>query len=287
MMHQAGAGKFELQPTVQYVNLVDTNNSNTVFTKFTISGMIESLKAEYGINDNFSAGLVLTNYALTITSSNTGILPAFKENGLLDPQLFLNTRWDDIGGGILRVGTKLAISMGNHTSDSSFNENGASGGTTLLPYVGWEKNVGPGLIGTRLSFMVDLTNKKWSDDANKFDPASSTGYATGGDTTKLDAFYEYHLSPGNNLGLDLWYQDTTSNKEVSNGVTTSDDNGSAGLGGAVYGQWLASASQNLVIVVVPVVAMGSTAPSVPMVEGTSHVKSTDVFTAMVNVNFIF
>lgn len=278
-MHSAGGGVIEVMPTVGFTNFTKkVNTAGAPFTEHNGSGMAEFLKAEYGINDSMSAGLLLGMYNYKSKSSPSGIIGDYTDSGMMDPTLFFNWKMG-MGAAILRAGAMLAISPGDHKYSNDFSENAYSGAHSLNPWVGYEMNVGAGTVGTKLSYSMYLSDRKIHRDASAF-YAAYDSKASGGQTTSLDVFYEHAFNTTFTLGVDLNWSGTQNTKEDVNGVTDDRDNGTASIGGAVYGTIMVSSSPT--IFVVPFVQKNNLPGGT-----TAHVQSASVFLGGVRALFAF
>jgi hypothetical protein len=279
-MHQAGAGKYEVMPSAGYLSYDEKlSTTGAPLTGYKGTGTAEGLKAEYGINEMTSVGLKLGNYNLNTTVAPSGIIADLKDGGMTDPVLFVNDKMD-MGGGTLRFGAQLGVGLGKHTYSSTFDENAAKGGTSLAPYVGYEMNLGPGMFGAKLSYSMFVNDRSISYDKSAFYAAYSST-ASGGQSTSLDVFYEYPVAPTFVLGADLNWNGVQTTKETVNGVSKDDENGTAGVGGAIYGAYFIPTGNTMIALVPSISQMNMAAGT------TKSVKTATSFYAGLAANFIF
>lgn len=176
--YQTPANTSAVTAHVGYQNFTFRNQNAT--GDATLSGLHRLGAAyEYGINEMLSIGADLS-YSNKETDTN----PKFKASGLEDPFIFLKgTSVLDFGR--LRYGATLGLGFENakDTQDGSV----ASGGYSLTPYIGADMDLGPGLLGARLSyaFLFERTVEEAAGGESK---------RTGGSTLSLAAFYEYMLA---------------------------------------------------------------------------------------------
>ncbi len=192
---QTPAGKMDLTPKLTFGNS-KTTNKPTGSDK--VSTLNIGAEFEYGINEDFSVGIGLTNS--TNTTSPEGGTDT-KDKGLMDPDLFFKGKMA-MGEGSFRYGTHLTISLGDHELDSSGDENMATGGHTLTPFVGYEMPcpLMGGTMGARLSHDLNLGNKSAKDKSTS--PETSYKYK-GGEVTKFSLFHEWPTSDMVTVGAAL------------------------------------------------------------------------------------
>lgn len=197
--HQAAGGKWEVAPGFTFGSIKSTydstysgnlSSSTDSLFNFTVGG-------EYGINDMIAVGLKLGYQSDSISFSPDQGVGKMSASGMTDPVIYEKTKMD-IGGSTLTFGGDLDISPGNHTYDQTANSmkaNEYSGGITLTPYVGWEMNVGPGIVGARLAYDLIQTNQKWKDNtsANSANPHNLT--IKGSNQLSFAAFWEMTFNP--------------------------------------------------------------------------------------------
>lgn len=189
--YQAPAGKFVVQPRLIYSSLTTKSNSTLNNAKINQTGLKEEFKFEYGINPSFSVGLVVSNADTTRTMSSSP-LPEMEETkftGLEDPVLFFNAR-KPMGVGELRYGANLTYSIEKHKITETIDENNASGGMTLAPFVGYEVSTGNRTLGLRALYEAIKNDRKVD---NKFGLAS-TGTESGGEAFVGTLFYEHNFT---------------------------------------------------------------------------------------------
>src|SRR5437870_5652791 len=96
-LHNTAGGKLEVTPAIAYTTFdkkLDTNGAPIEGWKGT--GLAEQLKVEYGINSMTSIGLNLINYSYSTKGQPSGVLGIadFKDEGLMDPQIYVHNRMD-------------------------------------------------------------------------------------------------------------------------------------------------------------------------------------------------
>jgi hypothetical protein len=249
---QLGIGNYTL------AQKLDT--STNLGTKLNMSGNFEYLTGEYGINDMISVGLSLGAAQMKDSFTGNVFLPASQGfSGFADAVLFEKTKME-LGSGTLKYGAQLGIPTSKHTYDMSYNQNFTSGGMWLQPFVGFEKTVGPGTAGTRLTYSLMVTKQDVHHEKDVFGTPEFDEKRSGGAATQVDAFYEWAFTPSLQLAGDLYYNSTATTKRSNNvsGKETDDTNGTSGFGANIYGVWLASNSP--LIAIVPWLSYGSCGP---------------------------
>lgn len=235
-MHYADAGKWEIWPMFAYADStfkLNSNPANGPFTKFEAKGMAEQLKVEYGINEMFSAGLILGNVNLRAqpTPEGTGFIPDFNISGMADPLLYFEGR-NNMGPGTLLYGLNLTVALGNHTVDAQFNNNASNGGIGANPWVGYQMHLGPGTIVGKLQYSGFLTDRKTVTTATNGTTTTTT--TDGGQMTQMDVLWEQNITPTIIYGAGFTYNAFMQTKNTTSGVQTDGDNGTAALGGEAY-----------------------------------------------------
>jgi hypothetical protein len=240
--YQAPADKWEVWPILTYSDQVfkstsDWTNASGI-TKNEATGLMETVRGEYGFNEMLAFGVDLSMTSLTVKQSSNAATaaPNTTYSGMLNPTLFVQGRMKDMGPGAFVFGLPLSIPLANHTVDSSGNQNASTGGFSINPWVGYEMMMGPGKLGAHLAYNTFLTNRKVTF-SGKSGPAPSAT-VQGGAKTELDVFYEMPLADTLKLGAMVNYAGQNSTVMTANSTSTNLENGVAGLGGAIYGSWI-------------------------------------------------
>lgn len=218
--HQAPAGISEVTPHIGYRSFTFKAKGGTSDT--TLSGLNRiGASYEYGLNEMLSLGADLSYSTL-----ETDGTPKSKFNGLEDPTLFVKgTSAMDFGR--LRYGANLGLGFQkSKNATASQDGNVATGGFSLAPYVGLDADVGPGVLGGRLSYTFRF--ERTTEVAGSGDTKS-----TGGNELGLSAFYEYMLSDML-LGGALNYRMVTDTEDESGGVKTKNNDDYAPFGLSLY-----------------------------------------------------
>ena len=276
--YQTPAEKFQIWPIFTYLNgSASMNNTSQFFTDIKATGTAEILRAEYGINPNFAVGLDLGMASSTTkpsfkaprTSANTTIPESIDSSGMINPSIFGLGRFPGIGPGTLTVGLPVYLSMSKHTVDNTtFKSNADTGGSFILPAVGYEMSPAPGTkYGVKLYTTILLSDRKIEDKSFN---TTSNETQTGGEHTELSFFYEMPVAQTVLVGAAVAWEGrngtkTKDKKFTAAGSTTKDDNGSAGFGGGFYAAYLPTEN----IFIVPTIRWDQTANT----SDTSNVKS--------------
>ena len=231
-LHQAKAGEFEITPAVNYHSTsVGVAFPPTTLTNMKISGIAFSLTPEYGINHYLSVGASFkyTNDTLAMTPAT--IQPNTSISGLSDPSVFINAQFE-AGPGVIRTGASASFSLGNHTFNTSSNQNAASGGIGILPMVGYELPLLSGIFGAQ--FQYDYLATRTTDDSSSGTLLTST--STGGSSWNTSLFYEKDFHPML-IGVAIQYLNSASSQTTKKTVITQNlDQGSA-FGANLYGSY--------------------------------------------------
>lgn len=139
---------------------------------------------EYGISDAFSVGADL-NFSSLETDETTKV----KTSGLKDPMInFKGTSGMDFGR--LRYGAMLGLGGLQKAKQEADSKTAMTGGYSLTPYVGADSDVGPGILGARLSYGIAMERT-----IEVTGTTGSTDYkGTGGNNLGVSVFYEYVMS---------------------------------------------------------------------------------------------
>lgn len=178
---QTPAGKWEATPSLSYITFTQKPKGGGGDAKST--GMMFSVRGEYGINEMISGGLVLSHQNIK-TEFGGGDSTT---SGLLDPTLFVSAR-SAVGSGSLRYGLNLNVGLGDMETDASGDSNAAMGGTSVAPFVGYEMGNDKCKYGARLSYLMYLGDRKHDDNG-------ATEKGSKGAMTELGLFYEHNMSP--------------------------------------------------------------------------------------------
>lgn len=240
--HQAGAGKMEVTPALSYMSSTMKANTTTTSNLSKIESTATTLSAagEYGINDMFSAGLMLgyTTGSMKYSFTPTASSPNTSVSGLTDLDLYGRGRMDNVGPGSLHFGLDLAIATGNRKVDNtatSSKANASSGGMTITPAVGYEMAFGPHTVGARLAYSMLLSEAKTTTTNTG---VASDSSVTGGQQVNASVFWEMPMAPVT-LGAALGFvsQSATSTKAGTPAVTTGDSNSNSGVLLTLYAPW--------------------------------------------------
>src|SRR5205085_1715707 len=158
--------------------------NRTDAAKATESGLNETAKVEYGINEMFSAGISL-GYSSWTAKSDPEVFPEYKIKGFVDPILFVNGRLN-LADSSLRFGAAFSFSFEDNIRDASGNYNQATGGLALTPFVGYEMTVGEQTFGARLKYRLQGDTKS-KDESGTTKVTSTT---KGNNKVTLGLFYE-------------------------------------------------------------------------------------------------
>jgi len=186
---QTPADKFELTPAIKY-STATLKNKGTPSTHDDFTGFGESLRGEYGISQQFSAGLLLENVSTKDKSSVPNSVST-TQSGLMDPVAFFHGR-SDAGGGSVRYGADLGFSLGKAKRESNGNSNNASGGISLAPFVGYEMNMGSATAGARLTYKLYTGDRSMTSETTT--PATEAKIS-GPNVMTLGLFYEANMQP--------------------------------------------------------------------------------------------
>lgn len=250
--HQAKSGKIELTPeltfgqtTVNFNGAYTTGQTsvNDNYSNFSIMG-------EYGFNRTLSAGVKL-GYQTELVPASGGNASS-SGSGLTDTGVFLNGRVI-VGSGLFRFGGNLSFASGASVTNNDNNVNEYSGGITFTPRVGYEKNVGHGILGARVSYDLIQTDRNISIPLNSPNYTGGTSAKiAGGNVLTATAFYEVPMARFV-WGLNLSAFRSNSTKFFDSVTPSTDDHdGYIGYLFATYGSW--SVSRNIKIL--PTVGYG-------------------------------
>lgn len=198
--HQAENKVFELTPAITYGS-IKYMYSSTSYTSTSDTVMNIALTGEYGFSRILSGGVKLA-YAMDSFAASSSSAK-LKASGLADPGLFINGR-ALIGPGLIRYGALLSISpdyrlISSSAAGSSSNE--YSGGVTLNHFVGYEIQVGRGIVGARLSSDLIQTGRKFTVSNNGTDTGVTVN---GGQSIAGVGFTEWPVSDwlfGGDIGM--------------------------------------------------------------------------------------
>ena len=215
---QTQSGKFEVTPTLGLYEKMDITARTAGASGSERTSMPITVKGEYGINEMFSAGILLGTDSISTKSKAAGAV-AQKSTGMFDPVLFFHGRYN-LGMGWLKYGADLSVGFQKGETKANGDTNNATGGNTLTPFAGWEMAAGPGTFGAKLMF--DLYKGEGSNEDKSTTPSTTTK-TSGGNRFGLAAFYEMGMGMWD-LGGALSYHTAASTKsKVASVETTNDD----------------------------------------------------------------
>jgi hypothetical protein len=288
--HQAAGGAWEVWPIVNFQSMMFKSNSQGNLTgagneKYTTNANAEVVHAEYGIADGYSVG-VEVGFANSSTTTSPDLTQYGVKNpsasGMLDPNIFFKGRLPFDFGGTFVYGLSVSIGTGPVTISSSNSFNTTNGGIGMTPYIGWEQQAmnGTAHYGAHLDFTGYLNNRNWHDSYNRGSGGTECDYTkSGGQYTELEIYWEQAFSQSFILSAALGYSGYQSTKTTGDGVTNSDDNGVAGLGGGIYAAYFITPK----IFIVPVVKYLSVANT----QYYAHIQSASTMSGMVYADFMF
>ena len=180
---QSAAGESNVTGRLGYENLTTTGKEPDA-DEFELKGLNPvSVEYEYGINDMFSVG---GNIGYMNLDSDTA-----EYSGLVNPNVFLK------GTSVLEFGRlRYGASVGLGFMKREFKRDGdkgtvapgsglfSPGGLSVTPYIGTDIDLGPGILGARLSFLLPFKHT-WEfkgDDNREAD-------VEGGETVAATVFY--------------------------------------------------------------------------------------------------
>ncbi|NJL25819.1 MAG: hypothetical protein HC902_12015 [Calothrix sp. SM1_5_4] len=148
---QTPADKMELTPELSYQSFEFKNKTSGGSDS---TGLTETLKFEYGISEDYSAGAILSHSSTEIKPSGGSKRTA---SGLHDLGLFFHGRAPMMAGS-LRYGIDTEFALAKAKMESNGDENVASGGIALAPFVGFEMGSETSTYGARLAYHFTLAN---------------------------------------------------------------------------------------------------------------------------------
>lgn len=215
--YQTPADKMELTPALGYVteNYKFIGGSESKGT-----GMRQRLMFEYGISEQFSAGVQLENssidYKLTPgTTTRT-------QSGLKDLRAFFQGR-NEMSAASLRYGISVDFGLAKNKTESNGNMNNSSGGIGLAPFVGYEMYMAPCTFGARLSYSMFMGERTHTDETSS--PATEDKI-NGPSVLTTSFFYEHDMAPAK-LGAALQIMNTSQTKTKSGTAASVDDKNSS------------------------------------------------------------
>lgn len=178
---QTEAGKSDLTPKIGYKTKTTKADGDTSDTK--TNGLYNTgVSYEYGINEMFAIEAAVYFGALE-TDGN----PKLKSSGLQDPEVTLKGT-SAMGWGRLRYGAALGLGFEKLKLPSATQDgNLASGGYSLMPYIGADMDAGGGILGGRLSYEYKM--ERTVQPSSLPDVKVKDGHELG-----LSAFYEYFFA---------------------------------------------------------------------------------------------
>lgn len=231
--HQADDNKFELTPTLNYMNITAKfNRSLSSIESSKVTGLSTSVRGEYGLNSNYSLSA-----ALAYNSSETTYEPAsanIKTNntkGVADPIITFAGHMP-LPTGALHYGANLSVSLIKSTSDYNGNANAATGGSKLAPYLGYDFDAGSLKLGAQIAYELikgDRTNEYTASNG-----VVTTTTTSGGEELTIQAFGELPINSAL-LGLSVGLADTKATASTTNGTTTQNKNAGSTTLARVYG----------------------------------------------------
>ena len=238
-LHQANAKVFEITPLLNYPSRSISYKSTYILSSSKTAGILIGSIAEYGLNANYSLGLVLQYTSLTNSLTPlaaTTVAPSTKTTGLKDPILFFNGK-AKIRNGLLRYGLSINLGVSHSQVDSLGNANAASGGSAFTPMVGYEFKLASGLLGAQLMFDAYKGNRTTDTIVTAGSPIS-TSVRKGGGLISLAGFYEYTLKKSWVLGAALQIMSTSQTTDATvNGVLPANQDSGTNMGINLYASY--------------------------------------------------
>jgi len=213
--YQTSAGRIDVTAALGYQQM-EAKGPNA--SKVEQKGLSQMVRGEYGINDMFSAGLIVRNFDLKSEYSANLNQPSTKESGLADPVIFFHGRMAQ-GPGSLRFGADVGFSLEDSEISSTDNENMASGGISVAPFVGYEMIKDQCTYGARVSYLFYATERNETD---KTSTPPDKNKLKGGAALTTALFYEHNMNPWI-LGAALEFVFQDGEKTTTAGVTTEED----------------------------------------------------------------
>lgn len=217
---QAPANTSALTPHIGYQNFTFKTKGATQDS--TLSGLYRlGASYEYGLNEMLALG---ADVSYTSEELDAGGTTKPKVSGLQDPVVYLKgtTPMDMFR---LRYGATLGLGFSKSKVESNGDMNVASGGFGLTPYIGADMDLGPGILGARLSYAFNFERTN--------DSAGTEEKLSGGDVLSVAAFYEYMLSDMI-LGGDFEFRSVGEQTTKVNGVETAKTKSFSPLGIDLY-----------------------------------------------------
>lgn len=206
-MWQTPADKWEVTPSLSMMKTT-TKPKAAGAQDIEMSATTISVKGEYGISEQFSAGLLLANVSGKAEQGATSI----DVKGMADIIAFFHGR-NAMGTGSLRYGVDVGLGLSKREIESTGDTNVSSGGISLTPFVGYEIAAAPCTYGARLAYKMYAGERKQTDNTST--PADDDKI-TGPTTTSLAFFYEHDMAPVR-LGAALEIASNTESEIKTNG----------------------------------------------------------------------
>lgn len=212
---QTEAGKSDLTPRLGYKILTAKPDGAT--SDVESKGLYNTgLSYEYGINEMFAI-----EGALYYASLENNTDPKLKANGLQDPEITLKGT-SGMSWGRLRYGAVLGLGFEKSKEPTATSDgNVASGGYTLMPYVGADMDAAGGILGGRLSYEYKM--ERTIDNGSGTDEKRKDGHELG-----VSAFYEYFFADML-LGGSVNYVSEAAVKDSDSGAETEEAGSKTGV----------------------------------------------------------
>lgn len=210
---QSAAGASNVTAGVDYGMLTTEPKGGGAETE--MSGFGVRAEYEYGLNEMLSLGARLQYQSMT-TEGIAGAADT-DNDGLANPEIFLKGT-SAMGTGRLRYGVTFGLGLENQTAD-----NVSTGGHSLTPYVGYDMDMGGGILGARLSYgwMMERT----------FETAGGAEVKTeGGNMLGVSGFYEFMMADAL-LGAAVHFRDFA---DTENAAGASNNDAYSPLGLQIY-----------------------------------------------------
>ena len=187
-------------------------------------GFLLGVEYERGINEMLSwhVGLDYGMYTNEVGGSETDT------DGLSDILFGVKGR-HMIGPGSLRFGTTGYLAYADGETDANGDQNRATGGIGLAPYVGYQWDQDPALFGLKVSQEAILAEGKLDDNGTE-----ST--VSGGEAFVISAYYERILENSDRFGAALHHTTTSDTETETSGTTTTQEADDALYGLELYGR---------------------------------------------------
>lgn len=182
-------------------------NVKTEFGKSDITLVDAAVEFEYGLLDMLSLGANWGYQQVDVESGNNN----YDYSGMRDLNIFVKSFYQ-VDAFRFRYGAEFGFGSIAEEDANGRPSNAYSGRYDLTPYVGFDYQMGLSIFGAKISTEIPFGERKTE--------LASGGERreTGGNTTSLGVFYEYHKPDDFLLGASLEYR-TTTDYEDQNGNT--------------------------------------------------------------------